>query len=266
MVYRDLVRGLLIVVLLSACHLPDTNRPPDAGSDVAFQLALTTRYQDPKRALDGLSVWVNGENQIVGAENPVVHETYASIERAKEAAHRVEIRFGRIGLDALMQRPGDLCASIQGNGNRLLSESVTLCLRSNGEVQLNDFSCEYEVSGFFTADVYCPTDCSAISDRQVCGDQRCGLVLTHAVPRFGVMACVPEGLLVEGQWCRAPKVGVADSCQRGLACVDQICRAFCASDNDCVAGSRCVSALANDAEPSVCVDPRAAPSAPEAYP
>jgi hypothetical protein len=265
MVYGDLVRPLILVMLLSACHVPDTKRPPDASTEVEFQLALSTRYLDPGAALDGLSVWVNEDNHIVGASNPVIDETYESIEVAQGVAHRIAIRFGSTQLDEVIQRPGDLCASNQGSDNRLLSESVTICLRSNGEVSLNDFTCQYEKSGFFTADVYCPTDCSPISGRQTCGEERCALVLTHAEPRFGVMACVPKGVLGAGEWCRAPVVGAADSCDEGLACVDQICRTFCATESDCLPGYRCVSALANDAEPFVCVDPAAARSTPEAH-
>lgn len=258
------VRSLYIIVVLAACQLSETNAPPDAGTAVGFRLGLTTRYVDPATALDGLSIWVDGENHVIDGLSQVVSEIYPSAETAVQGSHTVEVRFGQTVLDHLVQRPGAMCASSRGDGNRLVSESVNLCLRSNGEVQVNDFTCEYAVSGFFTADVFCPTDCHPLLGPAVCKDERCGLVLRHKAPRFGVLACVPEGVVTEGAACREPALGEPDACERGLACVRGLCRRFCLGDVDCPGAARCQTALSNDAEPLVCIDPGEAPPPAEA--
>lgn len=239
--------------LLGACTtVPQTGTRTDASLDMTYHLGLTTRHADPIAALAGVSVWVDGEERVMPIGMEVVGEILSSPSTAR--THIIELRFEESVLDRLFIGPGDTCALERGANNPLRVESVNLCLRSNGEIQINDFSCEYDQTGFFTADVFCPTDCHPLLGRSVCGRSRCGLLLTHTQPRFGVLGCVAIGELSMGDACEEPAVGQADACGVGGVCFEGACRKFCLGGEGCEGTDTCVPALGNPAAtPLVCI-------------
>jgi len=253
------VKGWVVFVMLAACDVKGTHVPADGGTTVEYSLGLTSRYADPVTALEGLSVWADGAD--VSVPGGIQHSVFADMDRAASTQIRLEVRYGDQLLDQMRSSPGDICVAERGQGNRLVVESVNLCLRANGELQLNDFSCEYKDSGYFTADVFCPSDCNPLAGSRKCGEDRCGLVMTSYRPRFGRVRCVPLGAIGEGEACVRGPLGEPDDCADSLACVEGQCRRFCRSNADCSSGSRCVSALRGEAEPLVCLDADAAPPA-----
>ncbi len=60
-----------------------------------------------------------------------------------------------------------------------------------------------------------------------------------------VRRCMPEGLRGEGERCLSLPVGVEDTCQEGLLCVQQRCGRPCdlAASGSCASGQRCVDGL-----------------------
>lgn len=108
-------------------------------------------------------------------------------------------------------------------------------------------SCEAQVSAatFPGATRFC---CNPAA--QDCGDgQRCNIVGIGATNATGITACVAAGTAADGAMCtRAEGRLGADSCERGLSCVNygqatassRTCQPLCGSASDCMNGGRCI--------------------------
>lgn len=223
---------LLVIGIFASCGSePAAGDASAAESDAGamHRWQIITLFS-PESNENNLTVEING------APVDRLEVSVDSVRALFELSASVELLHDGLVIDSLMVAP-DCPVSDDLSDDPLLRETISYCLRENGEIRLASQLCQYAENAI-SRDGVCEVPQCAPGR---CGEGRCGLRVLKEDPYLRRLECQPRGNLSEGTACSRDSSGV-DNCASGV-CHEGVCRDLCRLDLDRCGAERLCTAF-----------------------